>query len=257
MRKSSRVRSVLAGWMVLGGISLGAVEIKSHAQAVDMMGKERMLVMRMLKDTVMIGMKMNYHDPAGELKKTMESFEETQQALKSYVTDPKIKAKLEEIDAKWAQAKKLLSEPPKKERAKEYLKTMVGIRELANDATNMMSGGKKDGANMTINLAGRLRAVSQALASIYLLETWGMEGARKKLEIPMKRFRGSLDHLEKVPETDEKAKKMLKKLEKTYLFFEVMKDAETFTPTLVVSKTDRMFKDAAKLTQHYVELLKK
>jgi len=257
MRKAKWVCGVIAGWIVLGGMSLGAAEIKSHAEAVNMMGKERMLVMRILKDMVMVGMKMDYHNPEEDLKKTIATFEETQQALKAYVKDPKIQAKLKEIDAKWTEARELLAEPPQKERAQEYLKTMVGIRELANDATNMMSGGAEDGASLTINLAGRLRAVSQALASVYLLDTWGMEGARKKLEIPMKRFRGSLDHLEKAPVTDEKAKKLLGRLEKTYLFFQVMKDSETFTPTLVVSKTDRMFKDAAKLTQHYVELLKK
>jgi len=257
MRKHRMQKTVVAAWMALGLAAAGAQEIKSRAEAVNLMGKERMLVMRMLKDTVMIGMKMEYHNPSEDLKKTMATFEETQAALKAYIKDPKVQEKLKAIDAKWAEAKKLLSQPPKKEQAKAYLKTMVGIREIANDATNMLSDGAKDPNSKTINLAGRLRAVSQALASIYLLETWGMEGARKKLEIPMKRFRGSLDHLEKAPVTDEKAKKILGRLEKTYLFFQVMKDAETFTPTLVVSKTDRMFKDAAKLTQHYVELLKK
>jgi hypothetical protein len=42
------------------------------------------------------------------------------------------------------------------------------------------------------------------------------------------------------------------KIEKTYLFFNVMNDSLVFTPALVVKKCDTMLKSARKLTQLYL-----
>lgn len=68
----------------------------------------------------------------------------------------------------------------------------------------------------------------------------------------MKKFRESLDFLNKVSGNDKRSKELLKDLEKTYLFFSVMEESGTFTPSLVVKRTDEMMKKADELTRYYV-----
>jgi predicted HicB family RNase H-like nuclease len=239
-------------WIVTGGVA-SAVEIKDDSMAVSVIGKQRMYSMRMLKDYIMIGLKLHYGNPEEDLKKTMQAFEEAHKALMGYVKDPELRKKLEELDRTWRETKKTLQQPPEKAKAPSYKKMMVRLREVANDATNMMAKKAGGVSNQTINLAGRLRAVSQALAAVYMLKTWEMAGADEALKIPMKRFRDSMDFLYKSPDTGPEMLKILKKLEKTYLFFQVMNQSGTFTPTLVAKKTDRMLKEAIKLTRLYVE----
>ena len=101
-------------------------------------------------------------------------------------------------------------------------------------------------------MAGRLRAVSQKLAALYLLKTWKADQSSASLEKPMKKFRESLDFLNKVSGNDKRSKELLKDLEKTYLFFSVMEESGTFTPSLVVKRTDEMMKKADELTRYYV-----
>ena len=254
-RKKSLYRliwMVAVAWVAVVAAS-SAMEIKDDSMAVSVIGKQRMYSMRMLKDYVMIGLKLPYDDPQADLKKTMQAFEEAHEALMGYVKDPKIRKKLEELNRTWKETKKTLQQPPEKAKAPLYKKMMVHLREVANDATNMMAKKAGGVSNQTINLSGRLRAVSQALAAVYMLKTWEIPGADEALKIPMKRFRGSMDFLYKSPDTGPEMLKILKKLEKTYLFFQVMNESGTFTPTLVAKKTDRMLKDAIKLTQLYVE----
>ncbi len=252
-RLSYRPIPTITIFMVFVGIFLVAGEIKNNSMAVSIIGKQRMYSMRMLKDYIMIGLKLSYGNPADDLKKTMEAFEKSHDSLMAYVKDPDLRKKLEELDRTWQETKKVLKEKPEKSKAKVYKKVLVHLREVANDATNMMARKAGTISDQTINLAGRLRAVSQALAAVYMLKTWEMPGADEALKIPMERFRESMDYLYKSPDTGPDMKKILKKLEKTYLFFQVMNESGTFTPTLVAKKTDKMLGEAIKLTKLYVD----
>jgi nitrate/nitrite-specific signal transduction histidine kinase len=250
------IGSAAIAWFLAGGV-LMALEIRNDSEAVDLMGKQRMFSLRILKDYTMMGLKLNFGDPQGDLKKTMEAFEEAHKALMGYVKDPKIRQKLEELDRTWKETKKILQQPPEHSKGQAYLKMMFRIKDLANEATDMLAGSSKGGAGEAINFAGRLRAVSQGWAAAYMLKTWEVPGVDKVLSAHMKKFRKSLDILSKSSETGPQMRKILERMEKTYLFFEVMSESGTFTPTLVAKKTERMLKDASKLTQLYVEQAQK
>ena len=236
----------------MGGGGLSALEIKSDVEAVNTMGKLRMLSWRTLKDYVEIGMNSTYGDPKEEIKKTIEEFDASLKALSVYVKDAKVKEKLQAIEAKWHDAQASLNAKPVLSDATQYYNGIVVLKEMANDAVDIMSKGK----NVVIGKAGRLRAVSQALSAVYSLKTWGVKDADKALAIPMKRFRDTLDFLKKDPATGPEMTKIIQKLEKTYLFFQMMRDAGTMTPSLAIKKANGMLKDADALTQLYVNKLK-
>ena len=253
MRKSfGKFQILLFIGILMGSGSLSAMEIKSDAEAMNNMGKLRMLSWRILNNRARIGMDSTYGDPKEELKKTVTDFNEIVKALNIYVKDPKVKEKLKVIEERWKVMQASLNTKLKLSDATTYYDKTVALKKTANDAVNMMGKGK----NIVTGKAGRLRAVSQALSALYSLKTWGMKDADKDIVEPMKSFRDSLDFLKKDPATDSEMTKIIQKLEKTYLFFYIMNDAGTMTPHLAIKKTNDMLKDAGALTQLYVKKLK-
>ena len=229
-----------------------ALEIKNDSEATNLAGTERMMAMRMLKDYILIAMKNSYGGPEDDLRQMKKRFETTQKALHAYVKDPAISQHLKEMDRMWAKAKEMLGAPPKKDDAAKYFETMNALKNKAEATVLLLVKKSKHGTPQVVNMAGRLRAISQKLAALYLLKTWEADQSSDLLEKPMKKFRESLDFLSKVSGNDTRAKELLKDLEKTYLFFTVMEESGTFTPSLVVKKTDAMMKKADELTRYYV-----
>jgi nitrate/nitrite-specific signal transduction histidine kinase len=242
--------SLLVFGMVMGTGTLSALEIKTNANAVNTMGKLRMLSWRLLKDHVEIGMGIPYRNPQNDIKKTFSNYQENLQALKSYVKDPLVKEKLQALEKKLESCRALVKGKPQLADATKCYHETIALKKLAQDGVDLLS---KQG-HTAVAKAGRLRAVSQSLSAIYMLKTWGMKDADQAIAKPMKRFRSTLDYLKAEPITGPEAKKIINKLEKTYLFFQVMDSASgTFTPTLVEKKTRQMLKDAQALTMTYVQ----
>ena len=253
MGKKSLKLSIAVLMIVLITVSSAAGMITTPAEAVNAAGKQRMFTMRLLRDYIMTGEKLHYKNPAVDLQKTIVSYELSQKELVDYVTDPSLKNELKTIEKKWQEIKRMLTQTPQKERMAVYAQNAMEFREMLNafvDHLAEASGGHS--AHQVINFSGRLRAVSQTLASVYQLRAWGMPDAQKKMTIPMERFRESLDYLHSAKATAAPMQPYLKKLEKIYRFFAVMNTAETFTPTLVIKKTDTMLKLASELTALYV-----
>ena len=249
-------RKMTAKWvtviLLFGSSCLSSLEIKNDLEAINIAGSERMMVMRMLKDYILIAMKNRYGNPEDDLRQMMKRFETTQNALRDYIKDPGTVKHLEEIDKMWVKAKKMLESPPKKEDAPKYFETIENLKVKAETTVFALVEKSKQGIPQAVNMAGRLRAISQKLAALYMLKTWEVDQSPASLEMPMKKFRKSLDFLKKVSGNDEEVMRLLKDLEKTYLFFSIMEESGTFTPSLVVKKTDEMMKKADKLTRLYV-----
>ncbi len=244
-------------WLLPAHLSM-ALEIQSKSDAINVAGKQRMYTMRMLRDHLMMGEHLTYKKPDADLKKTVAAFDEASAALESYLKDPDLQSDMAMIQKQWRSVRTMFDTPPKKEEALVNAKSVIAFREQLNTFVNHMAKKYGGGSAQVINHAGRLRAVSQALAAAYLLKSWGVSGANDKLVVPMKHFRESLDILDKAKETVSSMRPILTRLERTYLFFEVMDDADTTTtPVLAIKKTDKMLKDADALTKMYVEALKR
>lgn len=244
-------------WLLSVHVSM-AQEIQNDTEAVNVAGKQRMYTMRLLRDYLMIGEKINYRDPEGDLKKTMENFEASAKALRAYIKDPVLKTEQKEIQKMWESSRKMFSQAPKREDALVYAKAATQFRKKLNIFVNHLSEHYGSSSAKVVNAAGKLRAVSQALVSVYLLKSWDIPEAGKMIKRPMKSFRESLDFCDKAPETTSAMRPTLKKLENIYLFFQIMDEANsTTTPVLAIKKTDDMLKYADELTQMYVKALKK
>ena len=252
MRKQFVALAIMVTSLSIPGFVAHAEGISTLRDAVNIAGRQRMYTMRMLRDYIMISEKLDYKDPSGDLKKTKKQFNEAMQALGAYIQDPALAKEFKSIDATWQKASPIFDKAPEKatmaattKAAFDFVVTLDGfVQHLAQ------SEGKT--SSKVIDMAGRLRAVSQALASLYELRASGVKEADKILTDVMGRFRKTLDFLTAAAETQESQKKILADMEKIYQFFAIMNQSNVATPALAIKKTDRMLRKAVTLTQQYV-----
>ena len=246
-------------WKVALGVAListqlWSIEIKNLAQAVNEAGRQRMLTQRMLKDYAMIGIGNTFGNPTEDLKKVTEMFEDHLQGLTAFATDPETKKSLEEQRKLWEPIKKMLQEPPTKERAAELQGKLDALLKAADRTTKLFAKqtGKKSGE--IINISGRQRMLSQRMANLYMLKVWGMNDPKfkEKMDAAMKLFSDSLDKLMASDLNSDEINKLLTRVKKNFMFFQIMNKSQTkFIPSLIYKKSNEILKDMNTVTGLY------
>ncbi|WP_456428328.1 type IV pili methyl-accepting chemotaxis transducer N-terminal domain-containing protein [Nitratifractor sp.] len=253
MRIISKIARILLLVLAMGGASY-AIEIKNLAQAVNEAGRQRMLTQRMLKDYAMIGMKNSFGNPQEDLKKVVNTFEDHLVALTAFAKDPETKKSLEEQRKLWNPIRKMLQEPPTKERAEVLQKKLDALLKAADTTTKLFAKqtGKKSGT--IINISGRQRMLSQRMASLYMLRVWGIKDPqfKKKMDDAMQLFSSSLDKLMHSDLNTDKINKLLKRVKSNFMFFQVMNRSQNhFIPSLIYKKSNEILKDMNTITGLY------
>lgn len=231
-----------------------AIEIKNLAQAVNEAGRQRMLTQRMLKDYAMIGMENSFGNPQEDLKKVMDTFEDHLVGLTAFATDPETKKSLEVQRKLWDPIKKMLQEPPSKEKAEELQKKLDELLKAADTTTKLFAKqtGKKSGA--IINISGRQRMLSQRMAGLYMLRVWGIKDPefKKKMDAAMQLFSTSLDKLMHSELNTDEINKLLARVKNNFMFFQVMnRSQDHYIPSLIYKKSNEILKDMNTVTGLY------
>ncbi len=244
---------VVLGLIFVSG-QLWSIEIKNLAQAVNEAGRQRMLTQRMLKDYAMIGIGNTFGNPRADLKKVTQMFEDHLQGLTAFATDPETKKSLEEQRKLWEPIKKMLEEPPSKERAAELQGKLDALLKAADRTTKLFAKqtGKKSGE--IINISGRQRMLSQRMANLYMLRVWGIDDPkfREKMDAAMKLFGDSLNRLMASDLNTEEINKLLNRVKKNFMFFQIMNRSQTkFIPSLIYKKSNEILKDMNTVTGLY------
>ena len=236
--------------------SLLAVEIESIYDAVNIAGKQRMFTQRMLKDYAMIGMKNSFGNASKDLNNTISKFEDHLHALHNYTKNSKIKKSTKKAEEIWLPIKKILQSPPNKN---EVIKLQSDLEELllvSNDITDLFAKETGKEAGEIVDISGRQRMLSQRMASLYMLKVWGTDDKmfKDKMKESMHLFKSSLEELKKSKLNTNNIDKMLDKVEKSFMFFEVMnKSRSVFIPSLIYKKSNDILKNMNEITQCYVK----
>ena len=235
-----------------------ATEIKSDAQAIGKAGMQRVLVLEMLKDFAMIGLGVTYSDPKSELEKTIQMFETYQKLLYDYTDGSEIRKSIAKTNALWEDVKKIIIQKPQKIHIEQLQKKkyITALRESANETVLLFVDklGVKKGKK--INLAGRLRAVSQKIAGAYMLKAWGFKSPSldKKIASAMKTFTQSYNELSNSQDNTPAEKEILTRIKKLLIFFKIKtKSNAYFTPLLVSKYSDEQLDLATQLTKLYAK----
>ncbi|HIP62316.1 MAG TPA: hypothetical protein EYG98_07135 [Sulfurovum sp.] len=235
--------------------TLHAIEIKNSSHAVDVAGKQRMYTQRMLKDYAMLGMKNTYANAEGDLKKTVDDFDNHLISLLEYTQVADIKKKIKETQILWDPIKIMLSTVPSKEKAIELQTKLDALLKISNETTMLFAKASGKQSGEIINISGRQRMLSQRMASLYMLKAWGVNDPKfkEKLDAATNKFNDSLKQLKESNLNTEEISKLLKDVEKSFIFFKIMnKSVSRFAPTLINKKSNIILKKMNTATGNYV-----
>ena len=249
---------ILMFTMLTGSVS--AVEIESLSHAVDIAGKQRMFTQRMLKDYAMVGMGNSFGSPDENLKETMDAFENHLNSLHTYTKNEKIKQSTEEIKKMWSKIKKTLTLSPDKKNVGKLQESLDVLLKESNRTTELFAKDTGEKSGEIINISGRQRMLSQRMAGLYMLKVWGVDDKqfKEKMGETMKLFKDSLEKLKKSKLNTDEIKTLLSKVEKSFMYFEVMnRSSNVFIPTLIYKKSDDILKNMNSVTKLYVAVSKK
>jgi len=236
-----------------------AEEIKNTTDAVNMAGKQRMFTQRMLKDYAMVGMNNTFGKPDVDLKEIVNTFETHMELLAKYTTVDTTKESLAEVKKLWIPIKQTLSSAPVKENVSKLQESLEALLKASDTVTKKFTKESGKEAGEIVNLSGRQRMLSQRMASLYMLKVWGIDDPqfKTKLDDSMKLFKDSLVELEKSSLNTEEIKALLKKVKRSFMFFEMMgKSSSKFVPTLIYKKSNDILTNMDEATQKYVAIEK-
>ena len=247
-----RINGFVFAIFLLAG-SLSAMEIKSLSHAVDMAGKQRMYTQRMLKDYVMIGMHNHFADPEGDLREVMREFDIHLRSLMTFNRDEKTEKSLAKMIQLWDPVRHTLLKIPQKEKVAKLQKALEVLLDQADMVTRLFAKQTGKISGEIINISGRQRMLSQRMASLYMLKVWDIHDPmfQEKMDNAMRHFKVSLGKLLDYTKNTEEINMLLKKVERSFMFFEFSKK---FIPSLIYKKSNDILKDMNRVTELYVTL---
>ena len=224
------------------------VSANASAKNVHEMANICMQANRLLKDYALVGMEVNYHDPAKDLKENLELMEKEIKDLEEQKVSEKMAAEIIEIEISWHSIKPEFEKTPEKSKMHD-LRVMVDnftirCEEIAEDISEDTGiKGEHD-----VVLVAELGMESQRLAALYLMKAWGVADSNYEEEV-----KETVDQTEKIYkellEADEKLvskkiKVQLKTVEKDFISFSVMATSTTgrFMPSAAEKMATKIFK---------------
>ncbi|MCI5139994.1 MAG: hypothetical protein D3922_16655, partial [Candidatus Electrothrix sp. AR1] len=226
-------------------------EVSANASAKDVheIADICMQANRILKDYALVGMGVEYHNPAKDLKDNLELIEKEIKDLEGHKQNEKIAAEIIEIEKSWHAIKPEFEKKPDKTKMHDLRvmveKFTVRCEEVAEDiAKDTGIKGEHD-----VVLVAELGMESQRLAALYLMKAWGVADPNYVEEV-----KETVDQTEKIYkelyEADEKLvskeiKEKLKKVEKDFIAFSVMATSTTgrFMPSAAEKMASKIFNE--------------
>ncbi len=237
--------------------SVLAIEIISPTHAVDVAGKQRMFTQKMLKDYAMVGMGNTFGNPKEDLKKIINSFQDHMESLAGYTKNNDTKKSLEKVSSLWIPLKKTLLEEPSKDKVEKLQVDLEALLKASDDATKLFAKESGKASGEIVNKSGRQRMLSQRMASLYMLKVWEVKDPqfKTKLDNAMKLFKDSLEELNKSELNTDEINKLLLKVKRSFMFFEMMGKSESkFVPSLIYKKSNDILINMNSATKKYVAL---
>jgi len=200
---------------------------------------------QMLKAYVMIGLESKFQNPQKDLDKAIVDYDKRMHQVREYFyrklgSHTEAKKAFDKALALWNNNKKMLISPPSKENALQIRKNfllminqlLVGTKPLATPDLELIS------------LTGKLCRKPLEVTIDYLMKIWGVEFKEydKDVQNIINNYHKNIKTLSANKLNNSESRKLLKKAEREFKFFEFMYNSKSrFIPSLLSKKADDNF----------------
>ncbi|WP_446008332.1 hypothetical protein [Candidatus Electrothrix sp.] len=232
-------------------ILLFCTEVSATASAKDVhdMADICMQANRILKDYTLIGMGVDYHDPAKDLKENLEDMDKEINDLKGHKLNDKLSSEIVDIENFWYEIKPEFKKKPDKTKMHDLRVMVEKFTTRCEEVAENISEETGIKGEHDVVLVAELGMESQRLAALYLMKAWGVADSDYETELKQ-----VVDQTEKIYkellEADEKfvskeIKEKLRNIEKEFIVFSVMANSDTgrFMPSAAEKMASKIFKE--------------
>lgn len=226
--------------------------------AIDKAGRQRMLTQRMIKAYAMEGMQLK-PDAVYELKDAADLFSSQLAELTKFAATPQEQQQVEKINLLWNELRPDIVETPSLNQASELNELAELLLKESHQLVLMLEQRSGKLAGKLVNTSGRQRMLSQRIAKIYLLQTWGLKNTflSAQYEQAVSDFDTALLTLTGASINTDDIDGDLAKVQKNWRVFGISNFSQRYNtrvPSLVVRSMDRILKQMNTITGKYAKL---
>jgi len=250
---------ILSTFFLLFGVAATSLAANmTIGEAINKAGRQRMLTQRMVKAYCQLGQDVRYLVAEKQLKDSVALFERQLAELKAFNKDTETRRALNLVEQLWAPVKATVTGDVQKAKAEKLREDAEKLLVAAHQAVMLFEEQSGTNTGRLVNISGRQRMLSQRMASLYMLMSWGFDPNKYSADYTkaVKEFEGALADLkgarENTPEIDDKLKLVSQNWDMFKLSFRM--DSGQYVPGLVIRMLDKILEQMNTITGLYAAL---
>ncbi|MEW7980959.1 MAG: type IV pili methyl-accepting chemotaxis transducer N-terminal domain-containing protein [Candidatus Sedimenticola endophacoides] len=235
-----------------------AASALTMGDAIDKAGRQRMLTQRMIKSYSLVGMKLK-PGAEHEMEGAASLFSAQLAELTAFAEGDAEREQVGRITLLWGDLRTELDQPPSLDRAGEFNDLAELLLQESHKLVLILEKRSGTVAGKLVNISGRQRMLSQRIAKIYLLETWGLgsDVMARQYEGAVSDFSDALVLLMEFRMNTPDIAEGLAAVKKNWDIFGISKFSQKYearVPSLVVRSMDKILVQVNGITAMYAQL---
>ena len=223
--------------------------------ALNMSGRQRMLSQKVVKDYCQIGMGLNSAKSSAGLNDSLALFGQQLEKLQAFAKHAPLRTAVADVATTWHQFKEITSHPANNDNARRLNHLSDDLLYRSHKVVQFLQDRADTPGSRLINISGRQRMLSQRIAKLFLLRSWGVNtiSIREEERLARRDFDDGLAELHHAPENTAEITLELDKVDLQWAWFKSVLEQHDLTSyqLVVVEASDAILASMENVTHAY------